>query len=54
MQLLLEHQQIVVRTVSFGFYWLHQWFPKFFWSRTICWSRTATSYQLVPGKLNLL
>jgi len=30
-----------------------QWFPNFISSRTICGSRTVSTYHLVTGKLNL-
>jgi len=30
-----------------------QRFQNFFWSRTICGSRTITTYHLVPGKVNV-
>jgi len=33
--------------------YLQQWFPNFFWSRTICGSRTVNTYHLVPGKANV-
>jgi len=29
---------------------LSQWFPNFFWSRTICGSYSVSTYHLVPGK----
>ena len=32
---------------------LDQWFSNFFWSRTICGSRTVITYHLVPGKVNV-
>ena len=32
---------------------LSQWFSNFFWSRTICVSRTVITYHLVPGKVNV-
>jgi len=33
--------------------YLNQWFSNVFWSRTICGSRTVTTYHLVPGKVNV-
>jgi len=32
---------------------LQQWFPNFFWSRTICGSRTVSTYHLVAGRVNV-
>ena len=32
---------------------LNQWFWNFFWSRTICVSRTVITYHIVPGKVNV-
>jgi len=32
---------------------LSQWFPNFFWSRTICGSYSVSTYHLVPGKVNV-
>jgi len=37
----------------FGRVHSEQWFPNFISSRTICGSRTASTYHLVPGKLYL-
>jgi len=31
-------------------YWIDEWFPNFFWSRTICGTRTVIAHHLVPGK----
>ena len=45
-------QQHVYNELNFALV-LDQWFPNFFWSRTICGSRIFNTYHLVPGKVNV-
>jgi len=49
---LIQSWSVLISVSSFLFAW-SQWFPSFFWSRTICGSRTVSTYHLVPGKVNV-